>query len=99
MKAHPDPLIRYAREIEADPRFELAAPAPFSVVNFRYKGTDDDNRRILDHVNAAGDVFISSTVLNGRFTLHLAIGNYATAKAHVDRAWQLLQEAAVRLSY
>jgi len=39
-------------------------------------------------------VFISSTVLNDRFTLHLAIGNYATGKAHVDRAWQLLQEAA-----
>jgi aromatic-L-amino-acid decarboxylase len=84
----------FAREIEADPRFELAAPAPFSVVNFRYKGTDDENRRILDHVNAAGDVFISSTVLNGRFTLHLAIGNYATTRAHVERAWQLLQEAA-----
>jgi aromatic-L-amino-acid decarboxylase len=84
----------FARQVDADPRFELAAPVPFSVVNFRYKGTDDDNRRILDRVNAAGDVFISSTVLNDRFTLHLAIGNYATTKAHVDRAWQLLQEAA-----
>jgi len=84
----------FAREVEADPRFELAAPAPFSVVNFRYKGTDDDNRRILDRVNAAGEVFISSTVLNGRFTLHLAIGNYATTKAHVERAWELLREAA-----
>ena len=64
------------------------------MVNFRYKGTDDDNRRILNHVNAAGDVFLSSTVLNDRFTLHLAIGNYATTSVHVERAWQLLQEAA-----
>ena len=63
-------------------------------MNFRYKGTDDENRRILDLVNAAGDVFISSTVLNNRFTLHLAIGNYATTSAHVERAWQLLREAA-----
>jgi aromatic-L-amino-acid decarboxylase len=84
----------FARQVAADPRFELAAPVPFSVVNFRYQGTDDANRRILEHVNAAGDVFISSTVLNNRFTLHLAIGNYATASAHVERAWQLLQEAA-----
>jgi aromatic-L-amino-acid decarboxylase len=84
----------FARQVAADPRFELAAPVPFSVVNFRYKGSDSDNRRILDHVNAAGDVFISCTVLNNRFTLHLAIGNYATTAAHVERAWQLLQEAA-----
>ena len=84
----------FARQVAADPRFELAAPVPFSVVNFRYQGTDDANRRILEHVNAAGDVFISSTVLNNRFTLHLAIGNYATTSAHVERAWQLLQEAA-----
>jgi aromatic-L-amino-acid decarboxylase len=82
-----------ARKIDADPRFELAAPAPFSVVCFRYKGTDDENRRILERVNAAGDVCISSTVLNGRFTLHLAIGNQATTAAHVQRAWDLVRQA------
>jgi aromatic-L-amino-acid decarboxylase len=36
-----------ARVIDADPRFERTAPTPFSVVCFRYKGTDDENRRIL----------------------------------------------------
>src|SRR5947208_1924258 len=35
-----------AKQIEADPRFELAAPVPFSVVCFRYKGTDDENRAL-----------------------------------------------------
>jgi aromatic-L-amino-acid decarboxylase len=82
-----------AKQIKADPRFELAAPVPFSVVCFRYRGTDDENRALLDRVNAAGDVFLSGTVLNGRFTLHLAVGNQATTELHVQRAWELVGQA------
>ncbi|HTS25112.1 MAG TPA: pyridoxal-dependent decarboxylase [Bryobacteraceae bacterium] len=80
----------FAARIEADPRFELTAPAPFSVVCFRRKGTDDENRALLEKVNAAGDVFLSGTVLNGHFTLHLAVGNQATTAAHIERAWKLI---------
>ncbi|HUI58454.1 MAG TPA: pyridoxal-dependent decarboxylase [Bryobacteraceae bacterium] len=83
----------FARQVEHDARFELAAPARFSVVNFRYQGSDDDNRRILERVNATGEVFLSSTVLKDRFTLHLAIGNYLTAAKHVERAWELVKGA------
>ena len=90
--------LRLARwvacRLEADARFEIVAPVHFSVVNFRYKGSDGENRRLLDRVNAAGDVFISSTVLHDKFTLHLAVGNYQTADRHVARAWELVSGAA-----
>jgi len=84
----------FARELDAHPCFERVAPAPFSVVNFRFTGTDDDNRRILEAVNASGEVFLSNTVLRGKYTLHLAIGNYGTKPEHVARAWELLRKAA-----
>ena len=87
-----------AREVDADARFERTAPTPFSVVCLRYKGTDEENRRIQDHVNSTGEIFISGTVLNGRFTLRLAIGNRATKREHVARAWALIREGAERLS-
>ena len=32
------------RQVQADPRFELAAPQMFSLVCLRYKGTDEENR-------------------------------------------------------
>ena len=90
--------VRLAHEVagwvDADERFERVAPVPFSVVNFRYRGSDDKNRAILEQVNAAGEVFLSGTVLNGKFTLRLAVGNRATTGAHVARAWQLVTEAA-----
>jgi aromatic-L-amino-acid decarboxylase len=84
----------FAAMVDADPRFERTAPSPFSVVCFRYKGSDDENRRILERVNATGEVFLSGTVLRGKFSLHLAVGNYGTRLEHVARAWELLKKAA-----
>jgi aromatic-L-amino-acid decarboxylase len=84
---------RFACKMEADPRFERTAPSPFSVVCFRYKGTDDENRAIQESVNATGEFFMSGTVLRGQFTLRIAIGNRATTEAHVDRVWELITAA------
>jgi len=83
-----------AKEVDADPRFERTAPSPFSVVCFRYKGTDAENRKIQEAANASGEMFISGTVLKGQFTLRVAIGNQATKEHHVRRAWELMQAAA-----
>ena len=41
-------------------------------------------------------VIISGTVLRGRYTLRIAIGNGATGRRHVQRAWELICEAADR---
>jgi hypothetical protein len=38
-------------------------------------------------------VFIASTVLNGKLTLRLAIGNLETRWDDVQEAWDLLQKA------
>jgi aromatic-L-amino-acid decarboxylase len=90
--------IQWARDfgalVDAHPKFERVAPVPLSVVCFRYKGSDDENRAIIEKVNASGRVFIASTVLNGRLTLRLAIGNLETTWNDVREAWELLQKAA-----
>jgi aromatic-L-amino-acid decarboxylase len=83
-----------ARWVDADSRFERTAPSPFSVVNFRYNGSDDENRAIIDRVNATGEIFLSGTVLRGRFTMRLAIGNYGTRPEHIARAWELVRQEA-----
>ena len=69
-----------------------------SVVCFRAKPSGRDwseadlealNQRLLDALNATGEVFLSHTKLNGRFTLRLAVGNLRTEQRHVARAWEL----------
>jgi aromatic-L-amino-acid decarboxylase len=83
-----------AAEIAADPRFELPAPVPLSLVCFRLKSGDDANRALLDRVNASGEAFLSSTELHGRFVLRLAIGNHGTTREHVRRAWEIVKASA-----
>ncbi|HTM41000.1 MAG TPA: pyridoxal-dependent decarboxylase [Terriglobales bacterium] len=92
LRSHMDWARRIAREIQADSRFEVVAPVPFSVVCFRYKGSDDDNRRIFDTVNASGKFLISHTQLDGRYVLRLAIGNLGTTWEDVRGAWEMVKE-------
>ncbi len=97
--------VAMARELAAwmdeAPEWEVVAPVPFSTVVFRFvpAGTspeDQDrlNGEIMDRVNETGEMFISHTVLKGRFCLRMAIGNLRTRREHLSRAWELLQEAA-----
>jgi aromatic-L-amino-acid decarboxylase len=85
-----------ADHLGGDPRFELAAPVPFSTVCFRARvdGTPEEqdrfNERLLARINAAGPVFLSHTVLKGRYTLRVAIGNLRTERAHVAALWDLI---------
>lgn len=97
---------RLAREfaswVDADKNFECIAPVPFSVVCFRYhpKGIDDESRleklnmQIIERINTTGELFLSHTKLNGRYTIRIAIGNIATTEKHIKRLWKLLKAEA-----
>ena len=88
----------FASWIDTSAEFERVAPVPFSVVCFRARAAISDeeadalNERILEAVNSTGEIFISHTRLNDRYTLRLAIGNLHTTEQHVRRAWELLQK-------
>lgn len=90
--------IEWTRElvgwIEADGRFEMCAPAPMSLAVFRFKGSDDDNRRLVDELNASGLLFIGGTVLRDRFVLRLALGNIATTREDVEAVWAKIRDLA-----
>jgi len=97
----------FASWVDTSDTFERVAPVPFSVVCFRaypeilrgdQAALDDINARLLDAVNATGDVFLSHTKLGGQFTLRLAIGHIRTTERHVARAWELLQKHLANLS-
>jgi len=84
----------FAYWVEKSEDWELAAPRRFSLVVFRWNGTDAENERILQRVNASGEMFITHTKLDGRYVLRLAIGNARTTEEHVRRAWKVLNECA-----
>jgi aromatic-L-amino-acid/L-tryptophan decarboxylase len=90
--------IRLASLFESWVRDELGwqvvAPRHFSLVCFRREGTDEDNKRLLERVNATGEVFLSHARLGGRYALRLAVGSFRTTEDDVRVAWDVLRESA-----
>ncbi len=86
-----------AIEVNAHPSFEVVAPVPLSLLCFRYKGSDEQNRALLDAVNESGVAFLSHTVLHGRFVLRLAVGNVRTTQADLADVWRTIQGKALSL--
>jgi len=94
LRSHIEWARQFASLVEEHPDFELAAPVPFSVVCFRYRGSAEENLAILERINATGRVFLSHTVLQGQTVARLAIGNLATTWEDVQETWDLIQETA-----
>jgi aromatic-L-amino-acid decarboxylase len=88
---------RLAQHVDEDERFELAAPVPLALVCFRLRGSDEQNRRLLDRINASGEAFLSHTSLNGAFVLRLAYGSLRTSAEDVDLVWRRIQREASHL--
>ena len=94
----------FAKWVDESTKFELLAPVPLSVVCFRAqpprqhftnKENDALNTRILDIVNASGEVFLSHTRLQEQFAIRLAVGNIRTTESHIRRAWELRNDAFI----
>jgi len=92
--------VRLASLFEAwvrdEPGWEVVAPRHFSLVCFRREGPDEENERLLERVNASGEVFLSHARLADRYTLRLAIGNFRTTEDDVRLAWDVLRREAGR---
>jgi aromatic-L-amino-acid/L-tryptophan decarboxylase len=86
----------FAGWVEESEEWELVAPQRFSLVVFRRNASDEENERILERVNASGEIFINHTKLDGRYVLRLAIGNARTTEDDVRRAWDVLNREAER---
>jgi glutamate/tyrosine decarboxylase-like PLP-dependent enzyme len=87
-----------ARLIGVQPELELAAPVPLNIVCFRYVGdpslalrtsrADVDwdwvNREVLMRMQERGLAAPSSTVLDGRFAIRVAITNHRSTRRDFD---------------
>jgi aromatic-L-amino-acid/L-tryptophan decarboxylase len=98
-------LARYFRaEIQAH-GFEVGPPPDLSIVTFRWarrgatlEQQNRDNEALVDGVRRDGRVFLSSTMLDGRFTLRMAALGLRTHRRTIDLAIQILREQQAAIS-
>ena len=81
--------------------FEVGPYPDLSIVTFRYRPrsgrADEFNRRLLEAVHRDGKVFITSTRLDGAYTLRLAVLNFRTHLERIDYLLDFLKREAARL--
>ncbi|MFW9905735.1 MAG: pyridoxal phosphate-dependent decarboxylase family protein [Candidatus Thorarchaeota archaeon] len=77
--------------IKSTPELELLAPVPLNIVCFRYvsdslpdSSLNDLNTELLLSLQESGVAVPSNTVLNGRYTLRVAITNHRSQKKDFD---------------
>jgi aromatic-L-amino-acid/L-tryptophan decarboxylase len=81
--------------------FEIVAPVIISVVCFRYmpEGYTDDqinsvNEKLNHRLNDSGKLYLSHTVLNGKYTLRMVTAQTNVTLEHVEKAWIIIKDTA-----
>lgn len=97
IKQHVELAQQFASWVAEDPNFELVVTPPLNLVCFRHKSDDEVNRKLLDSVNQSGEIYLTHTSLNNRFTLRMCVGQTNTKEKHVRQAWELLRSSAERI--
>ena len=94
VRQHVQLAQEFANWVDQDPQFELAAPHPLNLVCFRHKAGEDFNRMLMDRLNQSGEIYLTHTSLDDKFTLRMSIGGTLTEKRHVQQAWLLIRQTA-----
>jgi aromatic-L-amino-acid decarboxylase len=91
--------------ISGENDFEILAPVVISVVCFRYKpaGLDENqlnklNERLNHMLNDTGKIYLSHTVLNGKYTLRMVTAQTNVTSKHAEKAWNLIKDTARSLN-
>jgi aromatic-L-amino-acid decarboxylase len=95
VRRHVELAQKFAGWVRNDSRFEIAAPAPLNLVCFRHKSGDEVNQKLMDRLNRSGDLYLTHTRLNDRFTLRFCVGQTNTMERHVEEAWRRIQQEAM----
>jgi aromatic-L-amino-acid decarboxylase len=85
---------QFARWVDEHPSFERVAPTPLNLVSFRHVAGEAASQHILERINQSGRAYLTHTKLNNQFVIRMSIGQTDTGLPHVERAWELICEAA-----
>ncbi|KAJ4406820.1 hypothetical protein N0V82_010046 [Gnomoniopsis sp. IMI 355080] len=92
--------------------FEIVTGPVFALTVFRMVGSglgkeeDGDDaheranartKRLYEEVNATGRIWVTSTVLEGKFAIRVMTANRQTEEGHVRAAWELIESTAERI--
>ncbi|MFQ5661275.1 MAG: pyridoxal-dependent decarboxylase [Gammaproteobacteria bacterium] len=98
IRRHVELARMFAQWIRASDVFDLVVESSLNLICFTHRAGDEFTEKLMHYVNATGKIYLTHTRLNGTFTLRISIGQTYSEIEHVERAWELLQQASNKLS-
>ncbi|UPK75075.1 aminotransferase class V-fold PLP-dependent enzyme [Nocardioidaceae bacterium SCSIO 66511] len=90
-------LARWAyEELSADPNLEVLLRPDLTVLVVRARAGEDATRLMFEEVNATGRIFVSSTQVDGVFTIRLCVLSHRTHRDRVEEAVAIVRDAGDR---
>ncbi|UNI21981.1 hypothetical protein JDV02_007916 [Purpureocillium takamizusanense] len=82
--------------------FTIYTPARFALLTVRLAGDDAEqvNRRteaLYEQINAAGQFYLTSTVINGKFAIRVCTGVATVQQEHIQKLFEVLVEGTEKL--
>ncbi|MDP3003534.1 MAG: aminotransferase class I/II-fold pyridoxal phosphate-dependent enzyme [Bacteroidales bacterium] len=106
LRYHISIAARLSEMISKETDFEILAPVIISVVCFRYvpAGYNNDqinalNEKLIQQLNDSGRLYLSHTVLYGKYTLRMVTAQTNVTLEHVEKAWDLIKKTARNLNF
>jgi aromatic-L-amino-acid decarboxylase len=97
IREHVRLAAQFAGWVGASEQFTITTPPRLNLVCFRHVDGDDFNQRLLDRLNKNGRLFMSHTIIAGKFCLRFCVGQTETTESHVAAAWRLIEGTARQL--
>lgn len=86
-------LVAYFREKLIEMGFEVGPTPDLSVSYFWFpfeKDSDNQNKKLMESIHKDGSVFLSSSVINGRFVIRIAILSFRTKLSTIEKALKMI---------
>jgi len=93
IRANCDQAANLAAWIRIHEKLELLREPKLNVTMFASRGTDDENRALLQRIKETGKVFLTPTVYGGRFGFRAAFSNWRTRDEDLVVVKQAIQTA------
>ncbi len=96
--------VAAAERLVRQPGISLVAPPQLSLLAFQLQPVgasaamrDEATRRLLERVNARGQVMLTGCTVNGRFLARVCVLSFRTRRRHVEAAMEQITEEAAGL--
>ena len=94
-------LVQYCRNKLLELGFKTGPEPDLSISYFWYpfeKNWDEKNKQLMEEIHKDGDVFLSSSIINNRFVIRIAILSFRTKIETIDKTIEMIKRCLKKIN-